>query len=201
MNHLAHALLADGRGDDFALGSACGDFVRGAPDRTCPSWPAAQCAGLRLHRAIDAYTDAHPQIVAARALFEPPLRRYAGIFLDVWFDHLLARGWRAFAHTCGVREPLDAFSSRWRTLLDAHANSLPDSLRGFLAYMHAHDLPAAYRDENVIDTVLRGIAHRLSRPAPLADALPAISARRDTLQMRFDAFWPELVAFARTRVA
>src|ERR1043165_6125429 len=46
-----------------------------------------------VHRRIDRYTDAHPDVVAARALFPDGLRRYAGIVLDVHFDHLLARDW------------------------------------------------------------------------------------------------------------
>ena len=90
MNHLAHALLADAGGIEFALGSAMGDFVRGRPD---PAWPLARQAGLRFHRAIDAFTDAHPEVVAARNQFTPPMRRYAGIVLDVWFDHLLVLKW------------------------------------------------------------------------------------------------------------
>ncbi|MGH8113592.1 MAG: ACP phosphodiesterase, partial [Rhodanobacteraceae bacterium] len=106
MNHLAHALLADAGGTEFALGSALGDFTHGHPD---PAWPAARQAGLRFHRAIDQFTDRHPEVVAARRLFQPPMRRYAGIVLDVWFDHLLVNGWDRFA----ADESAAHFSQRW----------------------------------------------------------------------------------------
>lgn len=194
MNHLAHALLADGRGDAFALGSAVGDFVHGRPD---PAWPAAQQAGLRFHRSIDRYTDSHPAVVAARREFDPPLRRYAGIALDIWFDHLLARDWQRLAPLCGHAESLDDFTQRWLALLDAHATELPGGLRRFLAYMDAHGLPAAYADTTMIDEVLHGVAARLSRPSPLGDMLPALSAHAAGLQRHFEAFYPDLVAFAR----
>lgn len=190
MNHLAHALLADGADAEFAIGSALGDFVHGPPD---PAWPAARQAGLRFHRAIDRYTDAHPEVVAARRLFAPPLRRYAGIMLDVWFDHVLVRGWQH----AGRDEPLDGFAQRWLALLDAQAAVLPPTLRAFVAWMHAHGLPAGYGDEATLDEVYHALAQRLSRPSPIGAALPALLARADALQDHFEAFWPDLVAQAR----
>src|SRR6478609_8124795 len=108
MNLLAHALLAGGD-DDVRFGSMIGDFVRGAID---PALPDGVRGGIALHRAVDAYTDAHAEVVAARALFEPPYRRYAGILLDVWFDHLLARDWPR--HAAGS---LHAFSREVQALL------------------------------------------------------------------------------------
>lgn len=190
MNHLAHALLADRTGAEFALGSAQGDFVHGPPD---PEWSRARQAGLRFHRAIDRFTDAHAAVVAARNAFEPPLRRYAGIVLDVWFDHLLVRDW----HRYRAEESLSAFSRRWLALLDARAAELPESLRTFLAWMHAHGLPAAYGDEAVLDEVFHALARRLSRPSPVGDALPALRERAALLQHRFDVFFPELLVHAQ----
>jgi acyl carrier protein phosphodiesterase len=190
VNHLAHALLADPGGPEFAVGSSMGDFVHGPPDA---AWPLARKAGVRFHRAIDHFTDAHPEVVAARRLFEPPLRRYAGILLDVWFDHLLVHAWRRFD-----AEPLAAFAQRWLALLDRHAPDLPAAERRFMGYMHAHDLPVAYGDATTIADVLHGLSNRLSRPSPIADALPAIEARADAIARHFDAFFPDLVDHART---
>jgi acyl carrier protein phosphodiesterase len=189
MNHLAHALLADPGGPEFALGSAMGDFIHGVPD---PSWPAERQAGLRFHRAIDGFTDRHPQVVAARGLFRPPMRRYAGIALDIWFDHLLVLGWDRSVPD----EPLDAFSRRWLGLLDQRAGDLTASLRAFTRWMHAHGLPQAYGDEATLDEVFRALAQRLSRPSPLGESLPALRAHAADLQRRFDAFFPDLMSHA-----
>ncbi|MGH8214488.1 MAG: ACP phosphodiesterase [Rhodanobacteraceae bacterium] len=189
MNHLAHALLADAGGIEFALGSAMGDFVHGRPD---PSWPAARQAGLRFHRAIDGFTDRQPEVAAARRLFDPPVRRYAGILLDVWFDHLLVLGWDRFV----AAEPLEGFSQRWLVLLDRRAADLPASLRAFTAWMHSHGLPVAYGDEATLDEVFHALARRLSRPSPVADALPALRVQAEALQRHFDAFFPDLMAHA-----
>ena len=188
MNLLAHALLA-GDDDDVRFGSMIGDFVRGAID---PALPNGVRDGIALHRAVDAYTDVHAEVVAARTLFEPPHRRYAGIMLDVWFDHLLARDWTR--HAAGS---LQAFSREVQALLRQRANELPPRMRGFAAYLHHNDLPEAYRERAVIGDVLGGLSQRLSRENPLAQALPAIEARALPIRQHFDRFFPALIAFAQ----
>ncbi|OOG53804.1 ACP phosphodiesterase [Rhodanobacter sp. C03] len=189
MNHLAHALLA---GDDewLQLGGMLGDFVHGQPDPAL--FPPRVIAGIRLHRAIDVYTDAHPEVLAAKTLLVPPHRRYAGILLDMWFDHCLARD---FARWC--TQPLDDYSNALRALLHRHDALLPPALRQFRGYMEAHDLPAGYADRAMLGRALTGIGQRLSRANPLDSALPVLVAQEVALQERFEAFFPQLQGFAR----
>jgi acyl carrier protein phosphodiesterase len=170
------------------LGSVIGDFVRGRID---PALPPNVRAGIALHRAIDVYTDTHAEVAAARRLFAPPFRRYAGILLDVWFDHLLARQWARF----GEGE-LGDFSDRVRALLDANAELVPERMHAFAAFLGANDLPAAYRHTAMIGNVLRGMSRRLSRANPIGDALPVLAALHAPLQEHFEAFFPDLRNFA-----
>jgi len=189
MNHLAHALLA-GDHEALRLGGLLGDFVHGRPDTAV--FPAAVIAGIRLHRAIDVYTDAHPVVLAAKAQLPSPYRRYAGILLDMWFDHCLARDfsrWHA--------SPLDQYSQALRRLLLRNEALLPPALRQFLAYMQAHDLPAGYAGLAGLDRALVGIGQRLRRANPLDSALPVLLERHDLLQQHFELFYPQLQAFAR----
>ncbi|MBA2077023.1 MAG: hypothetical protein BGP10_07845 [Rhodanobacter sp. 68-29] len=188
MNHLAHLLLA-GPDEPLRLGGLLGDFVRGAPD---PALPPRVAQGIRLHRAIDAYTDSHPEVVAARARFAPPYRRYAGIALDVWFDHCLARDFARWS-----AQPLAAFSGDALGLLWRQDAQLPPALRRFRAYMQAHDLPAGYARREEIGKALEGIAGRLQRDNPLDRMLPLLAALDAPLQAHFDAFFPQLQAFAQ----
>jgi acyl carrier protein phosphodiesterase len=127
------------------------------------------------------------------------LRRYAGILLDVWFDHLLAREWPTYGDGA-----LDDFSRHVRNLLDASSTLVPERMRGFIEYIGAHDLPAAYRDTAMIGDVLRGMSRRFSRANPLGDALPVLVALDVPLARHFRAFFPELQGFAaaeRARLA
>jgi len=187
MNHLAHALVS---GDDDALivGGFLGDFVHGGID---PALPLGIRRGLALHRAVDVYTDGHPLVAASRALFEPPYRRYAGIVLDIWFDHLLARDFQRWSVV-----PLADYSANLRHLLERHDALLPPLLKRFLRYMRLHDLPLRYRDEAQIQRVLEGVGMRLLRANPLATSLSEIDRLRPQLQHAFDAFFPDLLVFA-----
>ena len=185
MNHLAHALLG-AADDDLMFGGLIADFLRGGID---PALPRGVRIGIALHRSIDRYTDAHAEVVAARALFIAPYRRYAGILLDIWFDHLLARDWNRYADMA-----LPAFSRRVQQLLLARADELPPRMPGFVRYMIDNGLPAAYADAGVIERVLQGVARRLARANPVATALPQLQARAIALDRHFAAFFPDLVA-------
>ncbi|GAB3779211.1 acyl carrier protein phosphodiesterase [Dyella agri] len=189
MNHLAHVLLA-GNDESLQLGGMLGDFVRGQPDGR--QFPARVIAGIQLHRAIDVHTDAHPEVLAAKALLPSPYRRYAGILLDMWFDHCLARD---FSRWSG--QSLQTCSDALRTLLHRHDALLPPALRRFRGYMDTHDLPAGYADRVVLGRALADIGLRLSRANPLDSALPVLVAHEALLQRHFEAFFPQLRAFAQ----
>jgi len=189
MNHLAHALLS-GPDDALRVGGMMGDFVRGAID---PALPAGVQRGIVLHRAIDTFTDSHDEIRVARNTFDPPFRRYAGILIDIWFDHLLARDFVRWSDI-----PLHRFSDDIVLLLLQHDALLPESLRRFRRYLGTHDLPAAYADRGVINAVLRGVGSRLKRDNPLADALPELERLEPVLEASFTRFFPQLVAYAST---
>ncbi len=190
MNHLAHALVS-GTDEELILGSMLGDFVHGRIDTALP---LGVQQGLALHRAVDVFTDSHPIVVSARGLFQPPFRRYAGIILDIWFDHLLALD---FGRWSG--ESLETYSAELRDILQQHSHSLPPELRGFLRYMQMHDLPLAYRDEARIAQVLAGVATRLKRANPRAESMVEIERLKPVLQIAFDEFFPDLVPFAERR--
>ncbi len=188
MNHLAHALLS-GPERDMILGGMMGDFVHGHID---PGLPPGVRRGLALHRAIDSHTDAHPLLAALRARFDPPFRRYAGILVDIWFDHVLARDFARWSNL-----PLAAFSAQVADVVGSPSVPLPLRMQGFVHYMRANDLPAAYADRAVIARVLAGVGSRLRRANPVAEAMPELHRLEPELATAFAAFFPQLVAFAR----
>ena len=189
VNHLAHALLA-GDDDDLRLGGMLGDFVHGPLHGV--ALPPRVIDGIRLHRAIDVYTDAHPVVLAAKALLPSPYRRYAGILLDMWFDHCLARDFPRWS-----TQPLRGYSDALRALLWRQDALLPPALQRFRGYMERHGLPAGYTDDAVLGEALAGIGQRLSRANPLDSAMPVLLEREAELQGCFEVFFPELRGFAR----
>lgn len=186
MNYLAHLHLG-GHSPQQLLGSLYGDFVKGPlPGRFAPDLEAA----IRLHRQIDTYTDGHPRVLAAVRLFPPGHRRYAGIITDVFFDHVLALHWHRY-HS----QPLEQFTAQVYHAL-GEAPELPGQLAFIAPHMIAEDWLGAYRDFQVLERVLNGIARRLSRPAGLAGAFVELQGLYEPLSEIFHAFYPELQAFA-----
>ena len=187
MNYLAHAWLAR-HSDDAILGALLGDFVFGRV--ALADWPDAVRREIVCHRHVDRYTDAHPSVVAARALFPDGLRRYAGILLDVHFDHLLARDWPRWDGGS-----LDAFAARAYRVLREHAAELPPRLHAIAPRMQAHDWLGSYRERGNVDHAVRGIATRLSRHGErLVECLPVLREHRVAIDAAFETFFPDLVA-------
>ena len=187
MNYLAHAWLAR-HSDEAILGALLGDFVFG--QAALLDWPPPVRDEIVCHRRIDRYTDAHPAVVAARVLFADGLRRYAGIVLDVYFDHRLARDWPRWNDA-----PLDAFTARVYRVLREHRDELPARLHAIAPNMQRHDWLGSYRERDSVDGAVRGIATRLSRHGErLVECLPVLRANEAEIDATFDAFFPDLIA-------
>ncbi|MFI2811226.1 MULTISPECIES: ACP phosphodiesterase [Microbulbifer] len=188
MNYLAHLLLS-GPDPDWRLGGLLGDFVKG-PLRG--EFPPAIEAGIRLHRRIDARSDAHPAYVDALQRLGPEWRRYGGIVLDIWFDHLLSRQWDDW-HPYS----LDNFCDQcWR---DFHARRryIPPGARRFMQRAEQFRLLQSYPDRDVIARTLERVGQRLRRPVALQAALPAVTAAGEALERDFDLLFSDLMLDAR----
>lgn len=189
MNYLAHLHLGGHRPGQL-LGSLYGDFVKG---RLQGQFDPEIETAIQLHRSIDVFTDRHPLVDVALSRFSLTRRRYAGIVLDVFFDHCLARDWTLYAD-----QPLELFTSDVYRVLSAQPE-LPDRLATIAPHMVAHDWLGSYREFEVLEQVLRGISRRLTRPEELAAAMQELRVLYEPLSEDFRLFYPELQAFAQNR--
>lgn len=183
MNFLAHLWLAEHSGTSLA-GSILGDVVRG---RDLSAYPDDVALGIRLHRRIDAMTDRHPLIVAARERFATGQRRYAGIVLDLACDYLLARDWDL--HNA---EPMTAFSRRAAESLAAAgpwfvlAGAPPPRAEPF------HALLMSYAQTSGIEHALDRIKMRLRDPQAFALAAQQWHRHAQGLQAQLPQLLSEL---------
>jgi len=189
MNFLAHAYLSRAT-PELLTGGLLGDFVKGRIDG---QYAPRVCAGIVLHRAIDRYTDDHPLVQAARERVSPERRRFAGILMDVFYDHFLARDWHRFSN-----QPLGHFTRHVYTVLWPQRHTFPDRLQRMLPWMRAEDWLASYAEIESIDAALRGMARRFrfaDRARPLADGVHDLVAHYDVLEREFHEFFPQLERF------
>ncbi len=191
MNHLAHLFLADPAPESL-VGNLSGDFVKGPlGDR----FPPAIAAGIRQHRSIDAFTDAHPAVAAFRRVLTPEHGHYSRVIADMFFDHFLAC---RFDELAG--EPLEAFLARTFAKIDPFAGVLPGRLRALYPRIRDERWLESYRDLESMHDALRNISARFSRRPRLETATRHLVDSRQELERRFDEFWPDVVRFARTGV-
>ena len=189
MNYLAHLHLGGSQPAQL-LGSLYGDFVKGP---LAGRWPTDIEAGIRLHRRIDAFTDSHPLIAQSKLRFPSERRRFAGILLDVFFDHCLARDWALYS-----AEPLDAFTRHVYNVL-VNEPALPGRLALIAPRMAEQDWLGSYREFETLELVIAGMARRISRPEALDGAMAELEALYQPLFDDFRQFYPQLQQFAGTQ--
>lgn len=189
MNYLAHLYLGR-RSPGFMLGSFLGDFIRGPV--SAADLPPEVAWGVRFHRAIDASTDAHPAFLEAKRLLAPERRRFAGILVDIFFDHFLSVDWARWEPD----EDLQSFILRSYGVLDAGAGFFPQGVRSVLPRMRAENWLASYGTLGGIGTTLQRVSKRSVRVASLAGGAVDLESRYEGFRDSFQAIFPDLVAMA-----
>lgn len=186
MNFLAHLWLADGD-DGLRVGAMLGDFVRGGMEDS--QLPPEVQKGIQLHRFIDQFMDGLPELAELRQKFDAPFRRYAGIIIDVAFDHELARRWEEYSDLS-----LQQFDADVRELLAHYQALLPEELKAFMRYADRRGLFAAYREKDEILYSLSGVGRRLSRSNPLDRVDEIWDELEDDLSAGFEQVFPQVQA-------
>jgi acyl carrier protein phosphodiesterase len=186
LNYLAHLFLSD-PGEEALLGSLLGDFVKGNP---AGRFPSAVAEAILFHRKIDSFSDSHPIMRRSRVRISPLRRRFAGIIVDVCYDHFLSRHWGQFG-----RGDLQPFVDGAYSVLSHHRAMLPERLRRILPRMISENWLGGYvRMEGVSDALDR-IAGRLSRGEKFLHSITEIEASYAALEEDFFAFFPDLTRF------
>lgn len=187
MNYLAHAYLSFNR-PGILVGNMISDFVKG---RRKFDYPEKIQHGIRLHREIDNFTDAHFVTKEAKQIFRPAYRLYAGSFIDVVYDHFLAIDEKEF-----TEESLKDFTMNTYNLLDQHTDLFPEKFSMMYPYMKAHDWLYNYRYREGIQKSLGGVVRRSKYLSESDTAYVLFSDHYDSLKHLYSLFFPELKSMA-----
>lgn len=196
MNFLAHLYLSGP--DPAASGYAdvvVGNFIADSvPGRQLENYPPGVQHGIRLHRAIDTFTDAHPVVRRSTArLREAGYGKYAGVISDMFFDHFLAVGFQHYSP-----EPLAEFIQRLYALLQSRQAEFPARVQHFLPYMVQHNWLLRYREVEGITSALSGLSRRASAGSGMETATLELRRNYADYEQDFRLFFPELQAYVQT---
>ena len=192
MNYLAHLYLSDSD-PDSRVGSLMGDFVKG---RVGEDFKPSVREGILLHRKVDSFTDAHPFIRQSKARISPGFRRYAGILVDIFYDHFLATRWHQWSDVS-----LDEFAGEVYGMLRERQDTFPESMQRSMRYMGSRRLLQSYREIGGVHDALRGIETRLKRPSRLGESVRELELNYPAFRSDFEQFFPLLIEFAQARTS
>lgn len=193
MNFLAHLFLGP-RDPEQALGSLLGDFVRGPVQQL--DLPQGVRDGIWLHRRIDSFTDAHPLVLKSRERVSPQRRRYAGIMIDMFYDHLLARHWPVFSD-----QPLDQFTRDIYAVLLEQQPLIPERAWPTIRRMAEQDWLSSYARLTSLHQALDNISLRLKRSNPLPGSAIELEQDYAGFEADFLAYMPLAMAYATDQAA
>ena len=187
MNFLAHSYLSFS--EEQLVGNMIADFVK---NRDVARLPESIQKGIKLHRAIDTFTDAHPLIHEAKAPFRPLVRLYSGAFVDVAFDYFLAND-----TTENSQREWQEHSQRVYAVLRRYEEFLPEVFKKVLDKMQQDDWLYNYRNEWGIEYSFRNVVNKAQFLDKTTNVFPAFLANKDFLREKYEIFFPKIKSFAQ----
>jgi acyl carrier protein phosphodiesterase len=196
MNFLAHFLLS-ANDEDLRLGNFLGDLVKGRVERyDHPGVTPGIKAGIRLHRAIDSFSDTHPVVRRTKQRIAHRYGRLSSVIVDVYYDHVLAREWAT--HGEGT---LPAFADDVYRTLRGNLGRLPEEIHPLVHAMTQGDWLTGYADIAYVGRALRGMARRAPVARDIGTAAEELAAQYTDIAADFAEFFPQLQAHCTALVA
>lgn len=187
MNFLAHSYLSFS--EEQLVGNMIADFVK---NRDVARLPESIQKGIKLHRAIDTFTDAHPLIHEAKAPFRPLVRLYSGAFVDVAFDYFLANDTAENSQREWQEHSREVYA-----VLRRYEEFLPKVFKKVLDKMQQDDWLYNYRNEWGIEYSFRNVVNKAQFLDKTINVFPAFLANKDFLREKYEIFFPEIKSFAQ----
>ena len=186
MNYLAHAYLSFNKPGILA-GNMISDFVKGKKKY---EYPEEILFGINLHRAIDDFTDLHPETKKAKQIFQPAYGLYSGAFMDIVYDYFIANDKDLFK-----TQSLEKFSLDVYDTLDTYSHLFPPRFADMFPYMKKYNWLLNYRNTAGIQRSFEGLAHRASYMSDSMMAFDLFLANLEQFESAYQAFFPELTRF------
>lgn len=188
MNYLLHLYLAEDTSESI-LGNLMGDFIKGSLDGIKD---VEILKGIITHRKVDSFAEKNKWFILSKRLITTHRRRFAGIIVDLSFDHFLAKNWGDFSDV-----ELEDFIQKVYRLLTDYKNILPDRLKEGIPKLISEDWLGSYKDINGMGIIMDRVSRRIKRSNNLEGAVVELISNYEKLEGNFRAFLPELKEFVK----
>lgn len=167
-----------------------GDFVKGKDYTYLP--PIVQ-KGVLLHREIDDFIDTHPLIKELRTDLFKVLPKIAGIAIDLYADHLLAKNWSQHSDV-KLKEFVENFFNHALDMKNLtlnnkdHIFNYPADFIQILKLMNDRNWILRYRELEGLTMASTGLSKRISFENNLDKATEIFQDQEGKITEVFNAF-------------
>lgn len=183
MNFLAHIYLS-GDNDLIKIGNFMADGIRGKQFET---YPYEIQKGILLHREIDTFTDAHPIFRESTKRLHENYHHYAGVIVDILYDHFLAKNWSTYSD-----EQLVHFVDRFYNSLYDNYTFLSAKTQDLMPYMIKQNWLLSYQTVAGIQNILTQMDRRTKNQSKMQFATNELLAHYDDFEIEFTKFFEDL---------
>ena len=184
MNYLAHSFLA------FSEEQIVGQFLEDViPNRDRFFYPERMQQGITLHREIDTFTDAHPELREAKKIFSPLVRLYSGAFVDVSMDYFLANSLSD--------KVLKDHAENVYQVLRKYEDFLPEKLLRMVNGMEKDNWLYNYKEDWGIQYSIQNVLNKAKYLDKYLPVFEVFMNNKPQLQKHFDVFFPELLEYSK----
>ncbi len=191
MNFLAHLYLSENN-TNIMIGNFIADHIRGN-QFTHLSTEIQQ--GIKLHRQIDTFTDAHPITRKSKRRLNKRYGLYAGVIIDIFYDHYLAKNWSEYSAI-----PLDIYVDAIYELLENTKETLPEKTQHLLPFMIEYNWLYNYQYKEGIQRVLNGMNRRTKNKGQMDLAIEDLHLLDQEFQEDFQTFFEDLRIFSHQKL-
>lgn len=183
MNYLAHIYLS-GNEPLLQIGNFMADSVRG---KSYTEMPELIQKGILLHREIDTFTDSHPLFRQGTKRLHPNYHHYAGVIMDLFYDHFLSKNWSRFSDV-----PLEDFIAQFYRDISANSEFLTDKVLEFYPIMIRYDWLGSYGSFDGLQRILAQMDHRTKNKSNMRFAIEDLQTDYLDYEVEFLEFFDEL---------
>ncbi len=188
MNFLAHIYLS-GSSEPVLTGNFIADAVKG---RKYDKYPDMVQYGIRLHRFIDSYTDAHPLVLKSKFLLNSGYGKYSGIVVDIFYDFFLSENWVHFSNI-----PLKEFIYTSYEILLRNSEYFPAEVKRYFPFFILKNWLERYGSVEGMEEVLTKMSLRTSLPDKTGFGISILQKHYTDFENHFMDFFPELMNAVR----
>jgi acyl carrier protein phosphodiesterase len=187
MNWLAHIFLSEPNVES-RLGNLLGDLVKG---KDLDRLDLNLRRGVARHYAIDRFTDSHAVVKTSKQRIDKEYSKFAGILIDVFYDHFLAKNWSLYSDTI-----LSDFTAEVYYSFQNYPGEIPPLAKEAIDFIIDGDWLSSYQYFSGIENVLMRlddrIKARMGDKIKLVDAMTILEKEYTNLETDFNLFFPEL---------